>query len=138
MPQLRVGKAVENQVDAPLKVLIVDDEPDLRDVLEDAFVLKGCEVESARNGREALGKFASGVYDLLVTDLNMPEMDGRTLLEQIHERFDDRPYLVAISGLGETKGEKHLVDTYLLKPFGIREVEGVIEKARESLKADIM
>lgn len=69
--------------DAGGRVLVVDDEPMLRDLLNDLLTGNGYLVTLAENGREALAFLKSQPFDHLVTDINMPEMDGLALLEAV-------------------------------------------------------
>jgi PAS domain S-box-containing protein len=68
-------------------VLVVDDEPEIRDML--AEILRGADhdVTTAASGREALQRIAVQRYDIVVTDIRMPDLDGRALFQQIRERW---------------------------------------------------
>ena len=65
------------------KLLIVDDEPSIIEVLSEALTACGHEVDTAINGRLALKKILNGSYDLVITDLKMPGMDGRNLFDEV-------------------------------------------------------
>jgi DNA-binding NtrC family response regulator len=69
-----------------LKVLVVDDEPDLRDLLAEELAEQGHEVACAADGAEALSMTAEVVYDVVLTDVRLPKVDGLTLLRRIRER----------------------------------------------------
>ena len=66
------------------KILIVDDEPDVVEMLQDYFELNGYSTLTARNGKEALTK-VSKQPDLIILDVNMPKMDGIELCKQIRD-----------------------------------------------------
>ncbi len=66
---------------APPRVLVVDDTPANRDVLSRRVQREGYLAETAENGREALEKLRAGPFDLVLLDVQMPEMDGPQLLE---------------------------------------------------------
>ena len=63
-------------------ILVVDDEPLVAALMADTLGLEGYEVETAKNGREALEKIATRSYDAVLSDLRMPELDGVGLLSQ--------------------------------------------------------
>jgi CheY-like chemotaxis protein len=65
-------------------ILVVDDEPLVAAVLADTLMVIGYEVETAKNGREALEKIAARSYDLIVSDLRMPELDGMDLITSLN------------------------------------------------------
>jgi CheY-like chemotaxis protein len=69
----------------PLNILIVEDEPDLREVFSEMLRMLGCEVSEAGNGKQALTQLQGQTFDALFTDLQMPEMDGRALIQAIHD-----------------------------------------------------
>lgn len=71
------------------QILVVDDEKDYRDVLQMILSGKGYSVEACDNGKSALKKLEKKVFDLVITDLFMPVMDGRQLLEEIKKREYD-------------------------------------------------
>lgn len=86
-------------------VLLVDDEPIIRRVLAAQLAAKGLLVVEAGNGREALAALSVRRFDLLITDLQMPEMDGRELLSRVQE---DYPLLRRIVITGYTTMENAL------------------------------
>src|SRR5512136_2205567 len=80
-----------------LQVLVVEDSKPLREML--AHVLKddGNSVESAKDGKEALDRYYGAAYDLIITDLNMPEVTGIELIKKIREQ-DDLIEFIIITG----------------------------------------
>ena len=69
-----------------MKILIVDDEPELREVFADRLRLKGAEVFEAENGEEAIKILKESAFDGVVTDLRMPKLDGRGVLKFTKEK----------------------------------------------------
>lgn len=67
------------------KILIVDDEPDILQIFRSALVEEGYEVSCASNGEEALQIYRTEPFDLVITDMKMPRMDGLELLKRIKE-----------------------------------------------------
>jgi CheY-like chemotaxis protein len=70
-----------------VRLLIVDDEAVIRALLQRHFVAKDYMVETAANGLEALQRLADAKYDIVITDLLMPEMDGHELLSRIRDEY---------------------------------------------------
>lgn len=106
-------------------VLVVDDEPVLREICQEALSDAGYEVGVAADGREALGKLGRHGYDLVISDLRMPDMNGRDLLEQIRQRSLDVDFLV-MTGFGTTETAVDIMKNgaadYIAKPFDIRDM----------------
>jgi two-component system response regulator AtoC len=76
------------------RMLVVDDEPKMRRVLEFMLRSMGHEFDQASDGKEALAAVESGHFDLVITDLRMPRMDGLELLRELRKRGDDVPVIV--------------------------------------------
>ncbi|MCW1885651.1 response regulator [Luteolibacter flavescens] len=108
------------------RILIVDDEPAIREVLRQALMAEGFEVEMARNGTEAVKHVREGAFDLVLTDLIMPGKDGiQTILEL--RAVDPRIQIIAMSGGIVSGGGDFLplarqlgARTVLSKPFEYR------------------
>lgn len=83
-------------------VLLADDDHTIRMLLGQIIASFGCNVTYAENGRLALGEFkaANGNFDLLVTDICMPEMDGRQLIREVRKQRQEMPVIV-ISGYAD-------------------------------------
>jgi two-component system NtrC family sensor kinase len=71
----------------PLRVLSVDDEPVILDLVVDALGREGHTIDTASSGREALVKLEKAPYDVIVLDLKMPDMDGKQLFHEIRTRW---------------------------------------------------
>ena len=81
-------------------ILVVDDEKDYCDVLKMILTGKGYKVETCENGAEAVKKLEKKAFDLVISDLCMPVMDGRELLEEIKKReYDAEVILLTAYGL---------------------------------------
>jgi two-component system KDP operon response regulator KdpE len=115
------------------RVLVVDDEPAIRKVVRDALERDGNEVVGAIDGQEALDRFDEGVFDLVVTDLAMPRLDGSELIKEIRRR-STVPVLV-LTVRGEEREKVRLLDEgaddYVTKPFGVAEL---VARARALLR----
>ena len=121
------------------KVLIVEDEPKLRDILCDWFRGKGDDPTPAENGAEALEKLAEGEFDAVLLDILMPELDGFSVCRAARKRSDvPILFLTALSDeedklLGYELG----ADDYVTKPFSMAvlyaKVDALIRRRRGSL-----
>ena len=113
------------------RLLIVDDEPGIRDVLQEILNSSGYEVDTAGNGNEALERITPGRYDVIISDLCMPEMDGEQFYAKVH---DSQPVLAKrmVFVTGDTVSPKSRAfleatgNLWLAKPFNISDVERVV------------
>jgi len=89
---------------APLRILVIDDDADARDLLATLLEEVGASVATAGSAAEAFATFRDGAFDMLVSDLGMPDEDGLSLLRKVRaleaERGDGRAVAVALSGYG--------------------------------------
>jgi signal transduction histidine kinase/CheY-like chemotaxis protein len=113
---------------ALLRILVIDDEPEVREILADLLEAEGHTVRQASGGREGLGLLAAGErVDVVLTDLGMPEMRGSEVARTIHERWAGLP-VGLVTGWGEqelTDDERRRVDFVIAKPYSrdlLREV----------------
>jgi len=113
------------------KVLIIDDDPIIRDLLTAAFDSAGYSTLSAENGRKGVGLLDSYAPDLVVTDIVMPELEGIGAIMAIKRR-PSPPKVIAISGASQVRGPNYLkwaqhlgADEVLAKPFRMAEILGV-------------
>jgi two-component system, OmpR family, KDP operon response regulator KdpE len=109
---------------APLKILIVDDEPAIRKLLRMGLGTQGYEVLEASNGKIAL-ELLSEDPALIILDLGLPDIQGHDLLRMIRGRNDSVP-IVVLSSRGDEAGKVQALDLgaddYLTKPFGMDEL----------------
>jgi len=94
MSECNLKENDESGVFLPGHILLVDDEALIRKTLQRFFVKNGYTVDTAENGIEALKKLEVNIYDLVITDLKMPGLDGRELLKAMAERFGGIPRIV--------------------------------------------
>ncbi len=81
-------------MDRPTRILVVDDEDILGEMLSDVLSLEGYEVTVVRSGEDALVRLTEGPYQLVVTDNSMPGMSGLELLAQIRDRWPEIPVIL--------------------------------------------
>ncbi|MER5637395.1 response regulator transcription factor [Kitasatospora sp. NPDC002227] len=110
---------------APARLLVVDDEPALRDALESSLAFEGYEVLTATDGYEALDAVERERPDLVLLDIMMPRMDGLTAVRRMRSRGDTAPVLMltARDAVGDrVTGLDVGADDYLAKPFELDEL----------------
>jgi two-component system, OmpR family, KDP operon response regulator KdpE len=109
---------------APLKVLVVDDEPPIRKLLRVGLSTQGYEILEAPNGKAALELLAQKP-DLIILDLGLPDIQGLDLLRTIRARDESVP-VVVLSSRGDEAGKVQALDLgaddYVTKPFGMDEL----------------
>jgi len=102
------------------RILVVDDEEAIREVVSTLLDAKGYQCKDASNGVEALKAFAADAFDLVLSDIVMPEMDGLTLLEKIRARDAEVPVIMvtAMHDIGTAlEAIRRGAYDYILKPF---------------------
>jgi len=114
------------------KILMVDDELDMRLVLSAMLKKEGFEVSAAANGREALQILQSSKTAAVITDLKMPDIDGMELLTRISERYPEIPVImITAHGTIATAVEalKKGAFDYITKPFELDDLKNIVSKA---------
>jgi len=112
-------------------LLIVDDDTLIRDTLHELF--SGThECHTADRAEQALAYLDVETYDVVLTDISMPELSGRELLKHIQAKHPTTPVIV-ISGLSNQGDAKELLDlgafAYFAKPFKLEDIEAAVERA---------
>ena len=130
-------------MERPAKILVVDDEPDLELLIKQRFRhrIKNNEVtfEFASNGRIALEKLGEdgNDFDMILTDINMPEMDGLTLLNNIKERFRHYKAFV-VSAYGDMENIRTAMNRgafdFITKPIDFTDLDTTINKTVEEMR----
>jgi two-component system response regulator ResD len=106
------------------RVLVVDDEPMVREVLARYLVKEGFAVEEAADGEQALSRFEAGAPDLVLLDLMLPRVDGLEVFRRIRERAPTAVIMLTAKGeeTDRVVGLELGADDYVTKPFSPREV----------------
>jgi two-component system KDP operon response regulator KdpE len=116
---------------APLKVLVVDDEPPIRKLLRMGLATQGYDILDAPSGKVALELIAQKP-DLIILDLGLPDVDGLELLRRMREKSEGVP-IVVLSSRGEEAAKVQALDLgaddYVTKPFGMDELLARIRAA---------
>jgi DNA-binding NarL/FixJ family response regulator len=119
-------------VNAPKRLLVVDDDPNLVLLVKDYLEFRGYEVVAASNGLEALEVMRRLTPDLIICDVMMPEMDGYTFVQTLRsDRATDWIPVIFLSARGQTadrvRGLNAGADAYLVKPFEPEELVAQVE-----------
>lgn len=108
-----------------MKILVVDDEPDLLEQLRETLTNQRYDVDTADDGESALDKLFDNPYDLIILDIMLPVVDGLAILREIRKANIDTPVLM-LTAKGDVedkiKGLDYGADDYLAKPFAIAEL----------------
>lgn len=113
-------------------LLIADDEPNIRRVLQAIFVKDGYEVQVAENGVKALEWASANPVSLLITDLIMPDMNGVELIQKVKQKHPDSVAIV-ITAYATIKtcvdAMRFGASDYITKPFDMDEIRAVVKRA---------
>ena len=112
-----------------VRLLVVDDEENIRILFKEELEDEGYEVETASNGYEAVEKFKTGAFDLIILDIKMPGMDGIQALNEIKNTNKDQPVILC-SAYGEFKQDfsSWVSDGYVVKSADTGELKQTIKK----------
>lgn len=117
------------------RILVVEDEPGIRDLLREVFTLEGYTVSVAEHGEMALNLLldADNRFDLMITDVVMPVLDGLSLVRQVHNRqlSEDMPIIVMTGTHSEEASglqEQGLIRQVVTKPFRVFDMPKLVEK----------
>jgi len=114
------------------KILVIDDEKNIRDCLSMVLSFMGFEVAAASSGNEGLNLFLKSSFDLVLTDLQMPDMDGWALAFNIKEESPDTPVVLMT---GEERGgvlerlKGSCVDSVVFKPLLLEDIQKTVQNA---------
>jgi nitrogen-specific signal transduction histidine kinase/CheY-like chemotaxis protein len=136
LPAMEAGKQMEENEQAPtvlpsLRIMVIDDEPAVRETLGDMLEALGHEVVLAESGQDALSKIGGQRFDFVFTDLAMPEMDGWETAREIRKR-EPEMHILLVTGYGPgtapPPGDENLVDGIIGKPFDFAQVGTTIRE----------
>jgi CheY-like chemotaxis protein len=116
------------------QILVIDDDPLINDLIRRLLERSGYRVASAFNGREALNIYSNGVFDLVITDIIMPEMEGLETIKELRHT-DPSVKIIAVSGGGVGSADDYLHAANLLgavrvfsKPFHIEDIQRAVDE----------
>jgi DNA-binding response OmpR family regulator len=115
-------------------VLVVDDDPDIRESIEELLRSDGLDAAVAGHGEEALLVLARQHIDLVLLDLMMPVMDGRQLVEELRHRGIDVPVVLLSAGRDLRRVARELDLPAIEKPFDLEEL---LQSVRQNLRPEL-
>jgi signal transduction histidine kinase/ActR/RegA family two-component response regulator len=114
----------------PRRILIVEDNADAREMLRDALILSGHEVDVARDGASALAAAARTAPEVALVDIGLPDMDGYEVARRLRASVNPRILLIALTGYGQSDDQRRALeagfDVHLTKPVEAERLEAAI------------
>jgi CheY-like chemotaxis protein/two-component sensor histidine kinase len=124
---------------APERVVIIDDNDDMREMLVEVLELDGYAVEQAADGPEGLTRILSVRPDAALIDIGLPGLDGYEVARRAREALGDSLVLVAMSGYGQAEDRARAVragfDTHITKPASAKEIQAALSPSRAKAPA---
>lgn len=122
-----------NQAETTRRILVVDDEPQIVDLLREVLVDQGYEVDAAPDAEGALGRIRETIYDAAFLDFNLPDMNGVMLHHQIRQMDPElAARTIFMSGLAQTESNLGYFAAhsrgFLSKPFEVRDVINAVRR----------
>ena len=115
-----------------MKVLLLEDDPALNDLLNEHLMDKGYDVTLCTNGQEALENLIDNIYDIALLDINTPIITGLEVLKTLRDDYKNRTPVIILTAYQDTKHLKESfengVDDYIKKPFDLEELDQRIIK----------
>jgi DNA-binding response OmpR family regulator len=117
------------------RILVVDDDKRARDFIVSSLRADGHDVDASSTGLEALRMLGRSWYDLIVSELRMPELDGPSLYSEVTRRWPSPPPVLFVSGLGNTSAYDGFLEVIraplLTKPFRSGSLRRIIKRLLE-------
>ncbi len=120
-----------------LRILVVDDQPEMRELLCELLCERGYSVAAAADGEQALQLLTEESFELIISDIRMPSMDGISLLERVKAGQGFSPFVILITAFGDINDTISLIDSgaydYLIKPFKTEQLLITVKRAEREL-----
>ena len=130
-------------MDTKSRILVIEDEPAIREGLVDVLVYHGYDVDAAATGDEGLRLALTGRFDLLLLDIMLPGVDGYTICDRVRARDREQPIIMLTAKSSDDEiiqGLRLGADDYVAKPFSIQQlilrIEAVLRRALPTSDAD--
>lgn len=118
------------------RILIVDDNAEIREIVKEYLADEDCLIEGSKNGKEALEKYNKTPYDIIITDLKMPELSGIDLIKLIKQKTDSTEFII-ITGYASLDTAMEAIKIgafdYIVKPFRMEELKVAVKNAKEKI-----
>jgi len=116
------------------RVLLVDDQPDVAEMISLVLTMDGYDCRAAESGQEALEVAESFDPDVVILDIGLPDLSGYDVARALRQRSCSRPYLGALTGWGQPRDRARAFeagfDTHLLKPQTAASLRGIMRSAK--------
>lgn len=127
----------DNPSPAPARILLVDDDPMITELVVDMLGMEGYDVDTANNGLEALQKLERQRYDLIITDLHMPKLDGSGFYRELGRRkLHSLKRIIFLTGTTGASDEHRFVQEsgapVLFKPFNVSDLIELVRRLLSS------
>ncbi|HWN16388.1 MAG TPA: response regulator [Candidatus Dormibacteraeota bacterium] len=113
------------------RILVVDDQPEVAELVQAVLKDEGHAADAVYSGRAALDRLAQTVYDLVVCDVRMPDVDGKAVFCAVAQLGSPRPVVLFMTGYGDSPTDSEFLQTtaavVLAKPLGI---DALLERVR--------
>lgn len=112
-----------------MRILIIEDEKELRESMAEGLKIDGYEIDTASDGETGLDLLFDNVYDLVLLDLNLPKLDGMDILREFRKENLETPVIILSARIGlddKINGLDEGANDYLTKPFHFKELEARI------------
>lgn len=117
-----------------LRVLVVDDEADIRATVSAMLEIEGYDVEEAANGADALHAIEARAPDLILLDMRMPVLDGWAFASELRRRGHRTPIVVMTAARDAARWAAEIAATaFVAKPFGLDDLITAVERARPAV-----
>lgn len=120
--------------DKDVRILVVDDSPEPREICQRILRREGYGVQSVDSAKKALEELKATRFDLVITDLKMPEMDGMTLLKKVKE-IDPKICVIVMTGYPDEESKAKAIELgasgYLAKPLDVSELVAIVKDRLE-------
>jgi CheY-like chemotaxis protein len=129
LKQFRPGGIIMLSTTLPSKIMVVDDSDQVRELIGAFLETRGYDITMATDGVDALGKLENDTFPLIITDINMPKMNGPELLDTMSRSTQDYKAVVMSTYIEDdikTELRKKGAVAFLLKPFSLRQLEDVV------------
>ena len=127
--------AVEDDPKEALRVGLVEDEEDIRDLVEALFTAWGHQVTQAADGTSGVEMVQANDFDIVFVDIGLPGIDGYEVARRVCELGDDKPFLVAMTGYGQANDRARALeagfDHHLTKPASSADLKAALRARRE-------
>jgi DNA-binding response OmpR family regulator len=133
-----VGESIQRQQNSRQRILVVDDDPLIRQINTEVLAYAGYQVETAEDGADAWNALQLNGYDLLITDHDMPKLSGLELLQKLHAARMALPVIMATGTLPKAELARRpwlKIDVALLKPYTFDEL---LETVKTVLYANVL